>query len=99
MLTSLNEGTPVSLIEAQAANKPIVSTRVGGIENVVLPGKTAMLRESGDVLGLVSDLQSLVESVDKRHSMAQEGWDHVRNRFHYTRLVHDTAALYRSLLN
>src|SRR5690606_40360656 len=35
-LTSKNEGTPVSLIEAQASNKPIVSTRVGGIENVVL---------------------------------------------------------------
>src|SRR4030095_442473 len=32
-LTSLNEGTPVSLIEAQAANKPIVSTRVGGIRD------------------------------------------------------------------
>jgi glycosyltransferase involved in cell wall biosynthesis len=35
-LSSLNEGTPVSLIEAQAANCPIVSTRVGGIEDIVL---------------------------------------------------------------
>ncbi len=34
-LTSKNEGTPVSLIEAQAAGKPIVSTNVGGIENIV----------------------------------------------------------------
>src|SRR5205823_6456752 len=37
-LTSFNEGTPVSLIEAQAANRAIVSTNVGGIENVVMPG-------------------------------------------------------------
>ena len=35
VLTSFNEGTPVSLIEAQAACKPVVSTRVGGIEDVV----------------------------------------------------------------
>ncbi|RYF80511.1 MAG: glycosyltransferase, partial [Chitinophagaceae bacterium] len=39
-LTSLNEGTPVSLIEAQAANKPIVSTRVGGIGDIVKEGRT-----------------------------------------------------------
>ena len=42
-LTSLNEGTPVSLIEAQAANKPIVSTRVGGIGDIVLENETALL--------------------------------------------------------
>ena len=42
-LTSFNEGTPVSLIEAQAANRPIVSTNVGGIENVVISKKTALL--------------------------------------------------------
>ena len=35
-LTSKNEGTPVSLIEAQASNKPIVTTNVGGVENIVI---------------------------------------------------------------
>ena len=42
-LSSLNEGTPVSLIEAQAANNPVVSTNVGGIENVVVQNKTGLL--------------------------------------------------------
>ncbi len=42
-LTSFNEGTPVSLIEAQASGKPIVSTNVGGIANVVQEGKTGFL--------------------------------------------------------
>ena len=99
MLTSLNEGTPVSLIEAQASNKPIVSTRVGGIENVVLPGRTALLSESGDVDGLTAQLVSLVENDAQRRIMGDGGWAHVRDRYHYGRLVEDTAQLYRSLLS
>lgn len=99
MLTSLNEGTPVSLIEAQAANRPIVSTRVGGIENVVLPGLTALLSESGDPTGLEEHLSRLVQDEALRKSMGSGGWEHVRDRFHYTRLVHDTDVMYRTLLN
>lgn len=99
MLTSLNEGTPVSLIEAQAANRPVLSTRVGGIENVVLPGRTAMLVESGDLDGMVRGLRELVEDPGLRRRLGEGGWEHVRDRYHYTRLVRDTAALYDSLLN
>lgn len=99
MLTSLNEGTPVSLIEAQAANKPIVSTRVGGIENVVLQDRTALLSESGDLEGLEHHLFRLVENESLRRSMGAGGWTHVSDRFHYTRLVRDMDHLYRSLLN
>lgn len=99
MLTSLNEGTPVSLIEAQAANRPIVSTRVGGIENVVVPGRTALLSESGDREGLVAHLLSLVEDQALRDRLGRGGWDHVGQRYHYTRLVSDMTLLYRSLLD
>jgi glycosyltransferase involved in cell wall biosynthesis len=98
MLTSLNEGTPVSLIEAQASGRPILSTRVGGIENVVLPGRTALLSDSGDAEGLSRNLARLVEDEGLRRSMSAEGWSHVSQRYHYTRLVGDTAELYRSLL-
>lgn len=99
MLTSLNEGTPVSLIEAQAANRPVVSTRVGGIENVVLPERTALLSASGDAAGLRAHLLRLVNDAGLRARMGRGGWEHVRERYHYTRLVNDTAELYRSLLN
>ncbi len=99
MLTSLNEGTPVSLIEAQAANKPVVSTRVGGIENVVLPGRTALLSESGDIEGMSNHLAELVLNEGLRTRMGDGGWTHVRDRYHFSRLVDDTANLYRTLLN
>ncbi len=97
-LTSFNEGTPVSLIEAQAANKPIVSTNVGGIENVVIPDKTALLCESYNVEQFSNQLLKLIESPELRSDMGQLGWEHVKKKYHYERLVNDVENLYRRLL-
>jgi len=99
-LTSLNEGTPVSLIEAQAANKPIVTTNVGGIENVVIEGVTAFLCHSKhDAQQFADRMLELTESAERRAEMSRLGWDHVRNKFHYTRLVRDMTELYYELLD
>lgn len=97
-LTSLNEGTPVSLIEAQATDKPIVSTKVGGVEDVVAEGKTALLCDSGDTKGFARNLLQLTENAELRHKMGTSGWSHVRERYHYERLVKDVRDLYLELL-
>ena len=97
-LTSLNEGTPVSLIEAQAGNKPIVTTNVGGIENVIIPGKTALLSGNNDLKGFSENLFELVENDELRTNLSKEGWAHVKEKYHYTRLVEDTRNLYHRLL-
>lgn len=97
-LTSFNEGTPVSLIEAQAVGKPVVSTRVGGIENVVMPGKTALLSESNDNTLFCQNLLLLVENVDLQIEFSKNGWNYVGEKFHYTRLISEISGLYRSLL-
>ena len=97
-LTSLNEGTPVSLIEAQAGNKPIVSTNVGGIENVVIPGETALLSPNNDMQAFAENLLKLVESEDLRNKLSQQGWENVKKKFHFMRLVNDIKNLYNNLL-
>ncbi|MEI7595927.1 MAG: glycosyltransferase [Bacteroidota bacterium] len=97
-LTSLNEGTPVSLIEAQASNKPIVTTDVGGIANVVIPNKTAFLCESGNHEQFADYLLQLVDNDQLRIDMGIEGWDFVREKFHYQRLVNDMKNFYNRLL-
>lgn len=98
-LTSLNEGTPVSLIEAQASNTPIVTTNVGGIENVVIEGVTALLCHSKtDEKQFADLLLQLTENKEKRKSLSLMGWEHVKNKFHYTRLIRDMAELYDELL-
>src|SRR5438046_7894818 len=83
VLTSLNEGTPVSLIEAQAAGKPIVSTRVGGIADVVLENKTALLSDITDETTFCNNLLLLVNDPGLRQKFSYEGKDHVVNRFSY----------------
>ncbi|MCC7402054.1 MAG: glycosyltransferase [Chitinophagaceae bacterium] len=97
-LTSLNEGTPVSLIEAQASDKPIVSTRVGGVEDIVLENETALLSGSGDINKFSENMLRLVEDDDLRKRMGEKGADFVMNHFSYQRLVSDMKNLYFDLL-
>ncbi|MBQ2572576.1 MAG: glycosyltransferase family 4 protein, partial [Bacteroidales bacterium] len=97
-LTSLNEGTPVSIIESQAANVPVVSTIVGGIRDVVVEGKTALLSPTQNVDAFSENLLMLVENDEMRKQMSEDGWIFVRDKFHYTRLVNDMKNLYDELL-
>ncbi len=97
-LTSLNEGTPVSLIEAQAANKPIVSTRVGGIGDVVLENETALLSNLSDPLGFREHLLTIVENDELRNCLGRNGRSHVHEKFSVERLVKDMRDLYHELL-
>jgi glycosyltransferase involved in cell wall biosynthesis len=97
-MTSLNEGTPVSLIEAQAAGKPVATTEVGGIANVVIPGKTALLSPPGETESFARNLDRLISEPELRKDMAQQGWPFVEKRFHYERLVQDMRGYYSELL-
>ncbi|MBI1286023.1 MAG: glycosyltransferase [Flavobacteriales bacterium] len=99
VLTSKNEGTPVSLIEAQASGTPVVSTNVGGVENVVEHGITGLLAEPTDELKMAENLMKLIESDELRNDMAVNGWSHVGERFHYSRLTSDMDRLYQHLLD
>jgi glycosyltransferase involved in cell wall biosynthesis len=97
-LTSFNEGTPVSLIEAQAANRPIVSTRVGGIADIVQEGATALLAGVDQKEQFSEHLVSLVENDVLRRSMGNQSREFVLQRFSYQRLVTDMDQLYRTIL-
>lgn len=98
-LTSHNEGTPVSLIEAQASGKPVVSTNVGGIENVVKINETGMLSDSYDLEKFSENLLELIENEKLQVEMSEKGWPFVKEKFHYMRLIKDMDHLYQKLLN
>ncbi len=98
LLTSDNEGTPVSLIEAQAAATAVVSTDVGGIRSVVRDGETGLLAGREDVDGLARATRALLDDPERARRMGAEGRAQVLRRFGVERLVDDIDALYRRLL-
>ncbi len=97
-LTSFNEGTPVSLIEAQAANKPIISTKVGGIGDIVIEGETALLANVEEPELYCKNLLELVENDDLRKKMGFSSHAHVFKQFGVQTLVANISRLYYELL-
>jgi glycosyltransferase involved in cell wall biosynthesis len=96
VLTSDNEGTPVSLIEAQAAATPVVSTSVGGVRSVVLDGQTGLLAD--DPPALAAAIGSLLDDPARAEAMGARGREHVLSTFGVERLVNDLDGLYKRLL-
>ncbi len=98
VLPSANEGTPVSVIEALAAARPVVATRVGGTPDVVRDGVDGFLVEPGDVDAISARLAELAGDPELRARMGAAGRERVGERYAVGRLVADTERLYRSLL-
>ncbi len=93
--TSLNEGTPVALIEAMAAGVPVVATAVGGVPDVVRHGETGWLAPSGDAAALADSVKLALAGRDRLVARARAD---VLQRFSKERLVTDMERLYDSLL-
>jgi glycosyltransferase involved in cell wall biosynthesis len=98
-LTSLNEGTPVSLVEAQAAGNPIVTTNVGGVADVVIHEKAGFLTPSNQHEPFANALKILLENENLRKSMGDFGHSFAFEKFGYQRLVKDMENLYDQLLH
>lgn len=107
-LTSLNEGTPLTLIEAMACGRSFVATKVGGVTDLAgetnEPGDGFEVRErgltvaSGDVAGLVNALQFLHSNRDRLAELGLNGRAFVESNYSRDRLVSDIRSLYRDLL-
>ena len=106
-LTSLNEGTPLSLIEAMAAGKPVISTGVGGVRDLLgavreeYGGFSICDRgirvESFEPADYQAGLTYLVENRGWRAEIAERGRKYIRSRYGKDRLIDDIKRLYREL--
>jgi glycosyltransferase involved in cell wall biosynthesis len=110
-LTSRNEGTPLALIEGMACGRPVISTAVGGVidllgsvlERVNDNGATFEIRERGitvasdDDAGFAAGLSRLLRDESLRRTIAGQGKAYVRKAHSKERLVADMIRLYRGL--
>ena len=113
ILTSLNEGTPVALIEAMASGKPFISTNVGGVRDLMVgTGQcvhgnhggqftvydNGILVTSEDAYGLADALEYLVSDHEKRVAMGRVGREFAKTQFTKEQLLKNIQSLYQKLL-
>lgn len=96
-LTSRNEGTPVTLIEAQASGCPVVATAVGGVPDIVADGQTGYLVPSGNAQLLAEAIMKILAG--DAALMGQAGRESVTEKFAIQRLVKDIETVYQNLVS
>lgn len=93
-LSSRNEGSPVALIEALAAARPVVSTAAGGVPEVVVDGKTGLSVPVDDPPALAEAIVRLLRDAPTAERLGRAGRRHVYPRYDSSRLIEDVRALY-----
>lgn len=97
-LTSNNEGTPVSLIEAMACGVPVVATAVGGVPDVLDNGRLGLLVLPNDATALAATIVETIRNLANAAARAQAARNHVLRTYTVDRLARDMDTLYRDLL-
>lgn len=108
VLTSLNEGTPLTLIEAMASKNPVISTKVGGVVDLlgkqIEDKKNFAIYERGlginsdDAQGLMQAILYLYKNHNLRTELSKKGEEFVGNNYDKARLISDIKKLYKDLI-
>ena len=97
LLSSINEGIPLTVIEAMAAGLPVVSTNAGGVGEVV-QGDTGLLAPVGDATGLADHLRHLEADASERRRMGEAGQRRAFALFDEEQMLAAYERLYREML-
>jgi glycosyltransferase involved in cell wall biosynthesis len=97
-LSSINEGTPVALIEAMAARKAVVATEVGGVPDLIQDGVNGLLVPPRDVGRLAEAIVRLAKTPELRCRMGAAGREYAGANHSAERLVCDVERLYHTIL-
>ena len=98
VVSSDNEGTPVSAIEAMASGCPVVATQVGGLPDLVQNGETGYLVPSKQPQALAAAMLELIRDPETAKQMGRSAQQSVMGRFSVNRLISDIEGLYEELL-
>jgi glycosyltransferase involved in cell wall biosynthesis len=98
VVSSNNEGTPLSAIEAMASGCPVVATRVGGVPDIITDGVTGRLIAPGDAEGIADAVLKLCAAPETLSQLGQNAVSAACQRFDVKRLIEDMDQLYRELI-
>jgi len=98
VLPSLIEAQPMCLLEAMAAGKPVIATRVGAVPRLITSGKTGLLLECGDVAGLASGIIRILRDRKLARQLGKNGQEHVSQYYSAEAMAKSYVAQYQQLL-
>lgn len=98
VLPSLWEGLPLTLLEAWAARLPVIATRVGGVPDVALDGRNALLVPPRDPHTLAEAMERVLRDVGLGRRLGVEGRRLVEERFTWNRTVRETRRVYEECM-
>jgi glycosyltransferase involved in cell wall biosynthesis len=99
VLFSRQETAPTIIAQAMAAGKPVIATRVGGVQEMVEDEQTGYLLESEDESTLADRLTRLLVDQDLSLEMGRRGCEVTRERYSATAIAEMTVEAYRKALN
>jgi glycosyltransferase involved in cell wall biosynthesis len=97
VLPSLYEGLPISVLEAMAANRPVIATAIGGTDEVVIDGESGLLVPPAQPHAMASALRRLLEDGGLRSRLAAAGRARVTTEFSAREMVRRVTELYERL--
>ncbi len=95
--SSFSEAFPVPILEAMAGSVPVVGSRVGGIPEAILDGKTGFVVESGDASALAEALLRILTDNSLRMTMGEAGYQRAADLFSWDRIVETLLYHYENL--
>ena len=98
VLPSLNEGLPMTVLEAMASARPVIATRVGAVPSVVRDGETGLLVEPRDVAGLAKAISKLLADPDLGRRLGARAREWVRQNYTSDAMAQKYQQMYEEVL-
>jgi L-malate glycosyltransferase len=99
LLPSRREGLPLSIVEAMLSHVPVIAAITAGVPEIITHGKDGLLFQAGDIPTLATLIEQMVRDANLRQQLAQAGHRTAIDRFLVGRMVDETEAYYRRILN
>ncbi len=97
-LPSLKQGLGSIMLEAMARGRPVIATKTGGVYSVVKDQQNGLIVPPGDVESLSQRIIDLLQHPERARELGLAGREHVRKEYSVTRMLEQTAKLYRELI-